>query len=110
MSLQYDDTNDIAGPKMQTILKIDVDGVLATDDSGADHPNCNIQGGAHYLAIAADQTNKSVAGLGFPDGLRFDTCSDTLRVVVTPSAVGETTVSFKTAAAVTSGTPRCRSS
>jgi len=102
MTLQYDATPPgTAGPSMTTKLAIDVDGKFVGNTP--DHNNCNLQGGAQYIVLKAVTTPSSVVHLSFPDGLRFDTCQDTRRVVVSPTAVGHTTVSF---VIDTSKTPR----
>lgn len=104
MTLQYDPVHHIAGPDATTRLAIDVDGKFVSG-STIDHNNCNIQGGSQYLVLAPHVTGSSVS-LSFPDGLRFDDCSDVRRVVVTPVAVGTSQVSFTISDAKTPGDPR----
>jgi len=77
------------GSNGSTTLKIQVDG-------HPDHPGCNIQGGSQYLGIAALNSNAAVASVSWlNDDSTFNGCAETLTVIVTPLAVGSTTISFE---------------
>jgi hypothetical protein len=88
------------GSAGSTTLKIQVQG------QPDDHSGCNIQGGPHYIALAA---STSVAGIvdvsWLNDDSTFDDCDETLTVIVTPLAVGSTTVSVAIDSERTSNDP-----
>jgi len=87
------------GTAGSTTLKIQVDG-------HPDHPGCNIQGGAHYVGLTASTSNAGIVDVSWLNGdAIFNDCLETLTVVVTPLAVGSTTVSFAIDQANTSNDP-----
>lgn len=87
------------GSAGSTTLKIQVDG-------RPDHPGCNIQGGAHYIGLAASTSTPGIVDVSWLNGdAIFNDCLETLTVVVTPLAVGSTTVSFAIDEANTSNDP-----
>jgi hypothetical protein len=81
------------GSPGSTTLKIQVDGQ-------PDHPGCNIQGASHYLGLESSTSPTGIVDIswGNNDAI-FNACTDTLTVIVTPLAVGATTVSFQEDAA-----------
>jgi hypothetical protein len=87
------------GSPGSTTLKIQVNG-------HPDHPGCNIQGGSHYVGLVASTSPAGVVDIAWGGGdAIFNACTDTLTVIVTPLAVGTTTVSFAIDEANTSNDP-----
>jgi hypothetical protein len=71
-----------------------------------DHQGCNIQGDAHYIGLSASSSNAGIVGISWLNGDdTFNTCDETLTVIVTPLAVGSTTVSFAIDSSKTNNDP-----
>jgi hypothetical protein len=86
------------GSNGSTTLQLQVDG-------RPDHPGCNING-AHYLGLAASTSPAGIVDISWGGGdAIFDECTDVLTVIVTPLAVGATTVTFTEDEANTSKDP-----
>ncbi|MCA1845293.1 MAG: hypothetical protein LC792_19290 [Actinobacteria bacterium] len=80
----------VGGANGSTTLQIQLEG-----HTDGDHPGCNIQGDAHTLTMSLSNSNPAAASAAFAGGdAVFDTCDDILTVVVSPLAVGQTTISF----------------
>jgi len=89
----------VPGPAGSTTLKIEVQG-------HPDHPGCNIQGGSQYIGLAASTSTPGIVDVTWAnDDSVFNDCTETLTVIVTPLAVGTTTVSFAEDASKTSRDP-----
>lgn len=86
LSLTYDTANS-AGTSGTTTLSIQVDGK-------PDHPGCNIQGGAHYIALNPVVANPAVASVTLSDDGVFDACTDHVTATVQALGVGTTAVTF----------------
>src|SRR3954470_1391650 len=77
------------GPAGTATLRIQVQGHEAND-----HAGCNIQGGAHYIALAAASDSSTVTVAFRNEDARFDKCSDTVLVDVTPLTAGSANITF----------------
>lgn len=87
------------GASDSTTLKIQVDG-------RPDHPGCNIQGASHYLGLQATTSPTGIVDISWGGGdAIFNDCAEALTVIVTPLAVGTTTVTFSEDAANTNHDP-----
>lgn len=86
MNLTYDSVNSL-GTVGTATLAIQVDGQ-------PDHPNCNIQGGSHFIDVDAVVANPAVASVALSGDGVFDACSDTVTATVTASGLGSTNVTF----------------
>jgi hypothetical protein len=75
-------------------------------DGRPDHPGCNIQGGAHWISLIASTSPAGIADISWANGdSTFDSCDEILTVIVTPLAVGSTTVTFAEDDSNTNGDP-----
>lgn len=97
MNLTYD-ASIPAGSTGAATLKIQVDGK-------PDHPGCNIQGGAHYIALNPVLSTPGVATVELSGDGVFDACSDSVTATVHAIGVGSTNVTFVIDSARTSNDP-----
>jgi hypothetical protein len=82
MSLTYDSSIP-QGTSATATIALRQDG-HALDD----HANCNVQGAAHYVTLAATSNNTGIATVSLSNGGRFDTCASTIGATVTSQGVG----------------------
>ncbi|MET3961832.1 hypothetical protein ABIE44_001766 [Marmoricola sp. OAE513] len=98
-------------------LALTYDTVAATGTSGTatlaiqvngkpDHPGCNIQGGAHYIALNPVVANPAVASVILSNDGVLDACTDTLTATVQALGLGSTNVSFVIDDARTNNDPK----
>lgn len=97
LNLTYD-TVTTTGSTGTTTLAIQVNG-------HPDHPGCNIQGGAHYIALNAVVADPTIASVTLSNNGVFDACSDTVTATVQALAIGSTNVTFVIDASRTSNDP-----
>jgi hypothetical protein len=91
----------VGGAAGSTTLQLQING-----HSAGDHPGCNLNGAPHFIQLAVTSSAPAFATAAFGvGGSTFNTCSDVVSVVVTPVAVGVTTISFSIAASNLSNDP-----
>lgn len=100
----YNDLDNTIDSNLET-LNLTYDSVAQTGTSGTttlaiqvdgkpDHPGCNIQGGAHYIALNAVVADPAVASVTLGNAGVFNACSDKVVATVQALALGSTTVTF----------------
>jgi hypothetical protein len=71
-------------------IALQIDGHAA-----GDHPGCNLNGTPHLVQLVMHNSSDAAATVAWANGDdTFNSCSETLGVVVTPHAVGSTNVTF----------------
>jgi hypothetical protein len=97
MSLTYDSVGG-TGTSGSSILHVRA-------DDAPDHPNCNIQGGAHFVTVTGVSSDTNVAVLTTGPDFTFDTCADLLTATVQAMGIGSATISFTVTDSDTSNDP-----
>ena len=98
LALTYD-TVTATGTSGTTTLAIQVNGK-------PDHPGCNIQGAAHYIALNPVVANPAVASVTLSGNGVINACSDTVTATVQALGLGTTKVSFVIDDARTNNDPK----
>lgn len=91
MNLTYDSVNAV-GTSGSATIALQVNGQPFDDVD--DHAGCNIQGGAHFVSLAASSSNDAVATVALSNDGTFDACADTVTATVTSHGVGSANITF----------------
>jgi hypothetical protein len=86
MNLTYNSTT-LVGTTGSTVLHVRA-------DDAPDHPNCNVQGAAHFVTVTGVSSDTGVAVLTTGPTFTFNTCDDLLTVGVQATGLGTATISF----------------